>query len=100
MEYREEYVLQMEYDGKQLPLRGYFVRSTLKEWKQDDQGTKIPIYNAGMKLTSSSNEIREILKLIGQGLRRVEINEHLSSSFDEDDDQGKDTKHLESFTHI
>ena len=96
----EEYILQIEYDGKQLPLRGYIVRSTLKEWKQDDQGNKIPIYNAGMKLTSSSNEIREILNLIGQGLRRVEINEHFSSSYDEDDDQGKDTNHLESFTHI
>jgi len=95
----EEYILQIEYDGKQLPLRGYIVRSKLKEWKQDDKGNNIPIYTAGMKLTSSLNEIRELLKLIEQRLRRAEINEHFSSSLDEDDDHGKDTKHLESCTH-
>jgi Tfp pilus assembly protein PilZ len=95
----EEYILQIEYEGKQLPVRGYIVRSTLKEWKQDDQGNNIPIYSAGMKLTSSLNEIRELLEFIGQRLRRVEINEDFSSSHDDDDIQGKDTKYLESYTH-
>jgi hypothetical protein len=95
----EEYILQIEYDGKQLPLRGYIVRSKLKDWKQDDQGNNIPIYTAGMKLTSSLNEIRELLKLIEQRLRRAEIKEHFSSSLDENDNQVKYTRHLESCTH-
>lgn len=95
----EEYILQMEYEGKQWPIRGYIVRSTLKEWKQDDQGNTIPIYRAGMKLTSALNEIQDLLTFIRLRLKRGDKNKYLFLSLDEDNTQGKDTKHLESYTH-
>jgi len=95
----EEYILQMEYEAKQWLIRGYIVRSTLKKWKQDDQGNTIPIYSIGMKLTSAVNEIQELLNFIRLKLKQKDINEYFSLSLDETDIQGKDIKYLESYTH-
>jgi hypothetical protein len=74
----EEYILQMEYAGKQWPARGYVVRSTLKEWKHDDQNNTIPMYTVGIKLTSTSNEIQDLLKIIKLRLKRYKIYSPLS----------------------
>lgn len=90
----EEYILQVEYEGKQWPLKGYIIWSTLKEWKNNDNS--VPIYRVGMKLTSTLNEIHELLKFIRLRLKRGEKNEYFSLSLDETDIQGKDTRHLES----
>jgi Tfp pilus assembly protein PilZ len=73
----EEYILHMEYEGQQWPVRGYIVRSTLKEWKQDDQGNTIPIYSIGMKLTSAVNEIQDLLTCIRLRLKRGDKNKYL-----------------------
>jgi hypothetical protein len=72
----QEYIVQVEYEGKQWLFKGYIVRSTLKEWKQDDQGNAIPVYEAGLKLTSALNEIQDLLKFIRLRLKRGEINEY------------------------
>ena len=72
----EEYIVQVEYEGMQWPINGYIVRSILKEWKQDVQGNTIPVYEAGMKLTSALNEIQELLKFIRLRLKRGEKNEY------------------------
>jgi hypothetical protein len=79
----EEYILHMEYEGKQWPIKGYIVRSTLKEWKQDDQGNTIPIYSAGMKLASPLNEIQDLLNFVRLRLKRGEQYKYSPLSLDE-----------------
>jgi Tfp pilus assembly protein PilZ len=60
----EEYVLNVEYAGELLTVKGYVVWSILRELQLDYQGNTVPIYHAGMKLTTSLNEIKQLLNLI------------------------------------
>ncbi|MDQ7786393.1 MAG: PilZ domain-containing protein [Thermodesulfovibrionales bacterium] len=95
----EEYILHIKYEEKIWPIKGYIVWSILKEWTNDYQGKKIPIYSAGMKLTSPLDEIQEVLKFIELRIRGGGIHKLFSFSRDEDTTQEKDTKHLETYTH-
>jgi Tfp pilus assembly protein PilZ len=79
----EEYILHVECEGKQWPLKGYIIWSTLKAWKNSENS--VPIYRVGMKLTSTLNEIHELLKFIRLRLTRGEKNEYFSLSLDETD---------------
>jgi Tfp pilus assembly protein PilZ len=79
----EEYIMHVECEGKQWPLKGYIIWSTLKEWKNSENS--VPIYRVGMKLTSTLNEIHELLKFIRLRLKRGEKNEYFSLRLDETD---------------
>lgn len=75
-----EHILHVEYDGKQWPIRGYFTWSVLKE-RKNSEGS-VPLYRAGMKLTSDLHDIHELLSYIRLRLKRGEKNEYLSLSLD------------------
>jgi Tfp pilus assembly protein PilZ len=93
----EEYILHVEYDGKQWPIKGYIIWSVLKEGKNNENSA--PMYRAGMKLTSALNEIQELLKFIRLRLKHGEKNEYFSLRLDENDIQGKDSKYLKHYIH-
>jgi len=88
----EEYILHVEYDGKQWPIRGYFIWSVLKERIDNEQS--VPMYRAGMKLTSALHEIHELLKFIRLRLKRGERNEYFSLTLEKNAIQWHDAKHL------
>ena len=94
----EEYILHVEYDGKQWPIRGYFVWSVLQERKDNEHS--VTMYRAGMKLTSPLHEIHELLKFIRLRLKRGEKNEYFSLSLDKKPIQEYDTKYLKSSIQI
>jgi Tfp pilus assembly protein PilZ len=85
----EEYILHVEYGGKLLSVKGYVVWSILRELQRDHQGNTIPIYHAGMKLTTASNEIKQLLNFIEQRLKRGKENEYSFVSPDGADTWGK-----------
>jgi hypothetical protein len=66
----KEYILHAEYQGKIWSIKGYIVWSRLKECRSKDNGNMVPIYLAGMKLTTASSEMREIIKFIESRQRR------------------------------
>ena len=76
----EEYILHVEYDGKQWPIRGYFIWSVLKE--KEDSEESVPLYWAGMKLTSDLHDIHELLTYIRLNLKRGVKNEYFLLSHD------------------
>jgi Tfp pilus assembly protein PilZ len=92
----EEYILRVEYAGKLLPVKGYVVWSRLKELKHDNKGNTVPIYDAGMKLTSPLKEIRQLLSLIELRLKQGKENRFFSVSPDGADMWGEDIKCLKS----
>ena len=79
----EEYILHVEYEGRQWPVKGYIIWSVLKEGKNNEHS--VPIYRVGMKLTSALDEIHELLKFIRLRLKRGDKNEYFSLSLDEAD---------------
>ena len=60
----KEYILHLECEGKTLSLKGSIAWSQLKQNERDNKGDTVPIYRAGMKLTVSSNEMREFIQFI------------------------------------
>lgn len=94
----EEYILHVEYEGRQWPVKGYIIWSVLKEGKNNEHS--VPIYGVGMKLTSALNEIHELLKFIRLRLKRGDKNDYFSLSLNETDIQGKDTQHLGYYIRI
>ncbi len=92
----KEYILHLEYEGKTWSIKGSVAWSTLKKNERNNKGDSIPIYRAGMKLTVSSNEMREFIKFIELRQKRGEKQEYFSLSLDELNIRGKDRKDLES----
>lgn len=60
----EQYTLHLEYEGRRWSIKGYIIRSTLKESKNENQDNIIPIYSIGMKITSAFDEIKELIKFL------------------------------------
>lgn len=95
----KEYVLHLEYEGKTWSLKGSIAWSTLKQNERNNKGDTVPIYRAGMKLTISSNEMREFIKFIELRQKRGEKRKYFSLRLDELNIRGKDKKYLESSLH-
>lgn len=95
----KEYILHLEYEGKTWSIKGSIAWSTLKQSKRNNNGHTVPIYRAGMKLTVSSNEMREFIKFVELRQKRGEKQEYFSLSLDELNIRGKDRKDLESSLH-
>jgi Tfp pilus assembly protein PilZ len=90
----KEYTLHLEYEGKTWSIKGSIAWSTLKQSDRNNKEDTIPIYRAGMKLTVSSNEMREFIKFIELRQKRGEKQEYFSLSLDELNIHGKDRKYL------
>jgi hypothetical protein len=95
----KEYILQLEYEGKTWSIKGSIAWSTMKQNENDNKGDSVPIYRAGMQLTISLNEMRELIKFIELRQKRGEKREYFSLSLDELNILGKDHKYLGSFLH-
>jgi hypothetical protein len=96
----KEYILNVEYEGKTWTLKGSIAWSKLKQNERNNKGDTVPIYSAGMKLTASANEMRELIKFIDLRQKEGEKREYLSLSLDELNIPGKDKKYLESSLHF
>lgn len=96
----KEYILRVEYQGKIWPIKGYVVWSILKECKSNDKGKTIPIYVAGMQLTTTGNEMRGMIKSIELKQKRSEERERFSLSLDEFNIRGKNRKTLENLHSV
>ena len=95
----KEYILHLECEGKTLSLKGSIAWSKLKQNERNNKGDTVPIYRTGMKLTVSSNEMREFIKFIEFRKKGGEKREYLSLSLNELNIPGKDKQYLESSLH-
>jgi len=96
----KEYILHLEYEGKTLLLKGPIVWSKLKQDERNNKGDTVPLYRAGLKLTISPNEIRELIKFIQLKKDRDEKREYRSLILDELNMRGRDKKCMESLLHF
>jgi hypothetical protein len=95
----KEYILHLECEGKTFPLKGSIAWSKLKQNERNNKGDSVPIYSAGMKLTVSSNEMREFIKFIEFRQKGGEKREYFSLSLDEINIRATDKKYLENSLH-
>jgi hypothetical protein len=90
-----EYTLHLEHEGKIWPIKGYIVWSILHECGSNNHGRTVPIYRAGIKLTSASNEMREVIEFIDLRQKGGK-HKYFSLRLDELDNRRKDREHLKS----
>lgn len=90
----------MGYNGSIWPIKGCIVWSKLKEDNSNNKKNSLLIYRAGIRITSASNEIREIIKFIEQGRKTAETQQYFSLSLDKLDIRGKHRNNVESLHSI
>jgi Tfp pilus assembly protein PilZ len=78
----KEYILHLECEGKTWHLKGSIAWSKLKQHERNNKGDTVPIYGTGMKLTISSNEMREFIKFIELRQKGGKKREYLFLSLD------------------